>query len=266
MDKFLKGLGKQKVFATLIVFVIVLFVVEMLPWKIFSPTQKILLPVQIAIYKTKKDVDNFLGTFVDIKSLRGKENQLAKENALLLAENASLKRLKKENKTLKDQLGVSEQKRNLIAASVIGQDPLLSSSRLLVDKGKADEVKNKALVLLKDVLIGQIVSVGEYSSTVRLLTDSETKIPAVTAFGVKGLLQGEFGNKMSLTKVVQNKKISKDEIIFTSGEAGFPKGMVLGKITKVEKDPADLFQKAQVSSLIEFDLLDILFIIIDSNK
>jgi rod shape-determining protein MreC len=260
MDKFLKGLGKQKVFATLIGFVIILFVVEMLPWKIFSPTQKILLPVQIAIYKTRKDVDNFLGTFADIKALREKENQLTEENALLLAENATLKRLKNENKTLKTQLGVLEQKHKLIVASVIGQDPLLSSSRLLIDKGESDGVKNKALVLLKDILVGQIKSVGQYSSTVQLVTDSETKIPAITAGGVRGLLQGEFGNKMSLTKVVQNKDISKDEIIFTSGEAGFPKNMVLGKITKVEKDPAQLFQKAQVSSLIEFDSLDILFI------
>lgn len=260
MDRFLSKFGKQKFFISLVAIAVILFVLELLPWNVFSPLEKVLFPAQIAVYKTKKDVENFFGTFSDVKSLREKESQLSRQNALLIAENAKLKRLEKENKILRSQLGISEQERNLIVSSVIGQDPFLSSSRLLIDKGEASKVKNGALVVLKDILIGQVVEVGQYSSTVQLLTDPDTKIPAVTDSGVKGLLQGEFGNKISLVKVVQHKKIEEGEVVFTSGESGFPKGLVLGRIIKVEKDPAQLFQKAQVESLLDLDALDILFV------
>ncbi|OGY26187.1 MAG: hypothetical protein A2Z11_01235 [Candidatus Woykebacteria bacterium RBG_16_43_9] len=226
-----------------------------------TPLQKIFLPAQIALNKSGRDFTNFVTTIGDIKSLREKETKTTYENALLEAENASLKKLEEENKVLRAQLGAPKINPKLIVAQVIGGDPLLSSSKLLVDKGKRASVRKGDLVILKDILIGEVISVGDSTSTIRLLNDSETKIPAETEKGVGGILRGEFGNRIILEKVVQGKKIKKGEIVFSSGEADMPKGLVLGKISKIEAQPASIFQKAVVVPLISYESLETVFII-----
>ena len=255
--------SQQKTLLTLGILVILIFFLENanLLNLLKDPVQKLLEPAQIGLYKSKQDIGNLFSTITEIGSLRDKKSGLERENALLLAENARLRKLEDENKILREQLGAKIASKNLILASVIGSDPLFSSSKLILDKGRDDGVKINSLVILKDILIGQIVGVGSSTATVQLLNDPETKITAVTEAGVKGILQGEFGTKISLVKVVQNEEIRTGQIVFTLGESGFPKGLVLGKIIKVDKNPAELFQKAGIEPLIPFSSLDLVFIV-----
>jgi rod shape-determining protein MreC len=225
------------------------------------PLQNVFTPLQLALYKTKQDVSGLFSTITEIGTLRESESKLERENELLLAENASLKKLEKENKALREQLGAKSYSKKLIVTEVIGQDPTFTASELIVDKGESDGVEKGTLVILKNILIGKIVAVGSSTSRVRLLTDSETKIPAVTESGVRGIIKGEFGNKILLDKVAQGKKLKKEELVFSSGEADFPKGLVLGKIVEIDNKPAAIFQKANINPLVPYEELETMFIV-----
>lgn len=253
----------QKTIITLIAISVILFIFEAIGVLNFvqAPLQKIFIPAQIGINKTRNDIGDFFGTISSIKSLREKETKTSYENALLIAENAKLKRLEIENSALRKQLGALKLKPELIVAAVIGQDALVSSSKLLIDKGRGDGVVKGNLVIIEDILIGEIVALGDSTSTVRLLSDSDTKIPAETAAKVGGILSGKFGNRIVFEKVVQGKKLSTGEIVFSSGEADVPKGLVLGKISKVQKNPSAIFQKAEVEPIISYESLEVVFII-----
>ena len=74
-------------------------------------------------------------------------------------------------------------------------------------------------------------------------------------------MRGRFGHRIVLEKLVQGKKLTKCDIVFYSGEADMPKGLVLGKISKVEKNPSAIFQKAEVEPIISYGRLEIVFII-----
>jgi rod shape-determining protein MreC len=254
---------KQKTFFTLILIVALLFFLERLGVTKFleNPIEKFFRPAQLGLYKSRQDFNNFVATITSIGTLRARESDLERQNALLTAENARLKKLEEENKLLREQLGAKIAAKNLIAASVIGTDPLFSSEELILDKGKQDGVKEGALVVLKDILIGQISTVADSTSVVRLLTDPETKVPAATESGAKGILEGEFGAGLILTQVVQSENLIVGQLVYTLGEADFPRGLVLGKIARVQKNPADLFQKASIEPLIPFGSLDLVFII-----
>ena len=192
--------------------------------------------------------------------MRENENNLRAENAVLLAENARLKKLEIENKALREQLGAGKTTKKLLVAEVIGGDPLAIKSKLLINKGSRDGVEKGDLVIIKDILLGEIISVGFSSATARLLNDPDTKIPAETASNVKGIVVGEFGNKIVFDKVVQGEKLKVGEIVFSSGEADFPKGLVLGAISKVKNDPAALFQQGSVESILPYGTLETVFI------
>lgn len=253
----------QKTIITLIGISVIFFILEAVGGLNFleAPLQKIFIPAQIGINKTRNDIKDFFGTISAIKSLREKETKTSYENALLIAENAKLKKLQIENTALRKQLGALKLKPELIVAAVIGQDVLISSSKLLVDKGRADGVAKGNLVIIEDILIGEIIALGDSTATVRLLSDSDTKIPAETENKVGGILRGQFGNQIIFEKVVQGKKLNKGDIVFSSGEADMPKGLVLGKISKVQKNPSAIFQKAEVEPIISYERLETVFII-----
>ena len=226
-----------------------------------SPAQNIFLPLEIASRKTKNDLDNFVETVSQIKSLKQKESSLSYENALLEAENARLQKLEAENKTLRQQLGATEIAEEFIVAKVIGGGPLISGNDLLIDKGRNNSVPKGGLVVVKNILIGQVSSVGEVTSRVRLLSDPETKIPAETESKVSGLLVGQFGNQVVLDRVVQGRQVGKGEIVFTSGQSDMPKGLILGRVKRVESDPADLFQRAILEPILPYSSLETVFVI-----
>src|SRR4030066_849384 len=58
-----------------------------------SPIQSALVPLQLSLYKTRSDFQNFLNTIVDIRTLREGERSLRVGKAFLLAENAKWKKL-----------------------------------------------------------------------------------------------------------------------------------------------------------------------------
>lgn len=266
MGLFLNFNPKQKTFVILIVLVVLIVLLEnLLPFSIVAPLQKISLPVQASVYKTKNDVQKFFLTVLEIRTLRSKNQELERDIAFLRAENAKLLKLEDENKILRDQLGVKSTTDKFVLASIVGEDPVLSSSRLILDKGSREGVKIGSIVFVRDILIGQISNVGDYSSTVRLLTDPETKIVAITQSGVQGLVQGEFGNRVVLDQVAQNKTLKRGEIVFTSGGSGLPKGMLIGSLDKIESNPAQLFQRSQITPLIDPRKLEIMFISIDEK-
>lgn len=255
--------NKKNIITTIFILLITTFLLETtgVIQILQNPVQKILMPVQLSLYKTKKDVGGFLTTLSEIKSLRENENKLAAENAILLAENAKLKNLGVENKALREQLGAKNISKKLILAQVIGSDPLLSGSKILVDKGSNFGVSKGDLVVVKDILIGQVIAVGSSSASVRLINDSETKIAVITEGGTRGIVKGEFGAGVVLDKVVQGRQVSVGEIVFTSGEADIPSGLALGTVSKVSSDPADLFQKASIKALIPYESLEIVFVV-----
>jgi len=221
----------------------------------------LLRPIQIGLYKTKIDFEDFVKTVVAVKDLRQSEKDFKVKNATLLAENAKLKKLGEENQALKSQLGFRIAEESLILASIIGIDPKFLNSQVLLDVGSKNQVKKGNIVKFQNILLGKISSVNETSSTLTLLSDPSMKIPAVSQSGVRGLVGGSFGNTVKFSKIPTDQKIRKNELVFSSGESGYPKNLVLGKVGEIEKNPSEIFQEAKIVPLITTQELKAVFVV-----
>lgn len=227
-----------------------------------SNLQSLSLPVQIGFHNITSEFGNIVTTVTQIGSLRGKNSALELDNAVLKADNARLQQLQNENKSLRDQLGTPNKDLKILqTARTIGISPFGTKSVLLIDKGGNDGVKRGFLVIYKNILIGQIRDVSPKVSSVQLLSDPATKIPVVTSNGAEGILEGEFGSGTVITNVVQDDKLSRGDLIFTSGKNNFPKGLVLGEVARVNKIDKEYFQKATANQLIKIKDLNVVFII-----
>lgn len=226
--------------------------------------QTISTPIQIGVYRSVAGIKEKLSFFTEIGSLRNFNTELLEENIELKSQIAVLKKVEEENKLLKEQAGVTQKEfigKKLQIADITGFSPLGTQSRLILNKGKIDGVKPGDLGVLKDNLIGRIIIVTEKTSTLQLLTDPEMKLPAVTVGGAKGLLVGQFGSEIKLTKVLQQEKIEENELVLTIADSGLPKNLVLGKISTVLKDDKEIFQEARIEYLIPVSKINQVFIL-----
>ena len=71
---------------------------------------------------------------------------------------------------------------------------------------------------------------------------------------VFGVLSEYKNNKFIIRGISYNKEIKKDSIVITSGlDNNFPSGLLIGKVSSVEKDNFDLEQIVSVDSVSKFD-------------
>lgn len=226
----------------------------------------ILSPFQALAYGTFAKISDF-GSNSQITTLKAQNLELTKkliDQTKLIAD----------NKALRDQFQAQNPKStNLIESDVIGAPAFIPGisipEALILDRGENDGIKIGQAVVYQDNLVGKIVGVSSFSSSVVLISNSSLSFTAksMTTQG-QGVIKGQGGGGMILDNVLLADNLQKQDTVLTKGDVnslslGFPPDLVVGKIISISKSPSDLFQKADVKSLIDFSKLTKVFVIVN---
>src|SRR5260221_7156439 len=163
------------------------------------------------------------------------------------------KKLIDDNKALNDQfLTTSIKSSTLLAANVVGAPRFIpgisSPETFVIDVGSKDGVAAGNAVIFKDNLVGKVTKLTENLSEVTLIGNVASKFTAKTENGVAGVIKGEGNGEIVLDNVLLSDHIQKGDLVVTSGDlkidsTGFPPELIVGRITTVDRNPSDLFQK-----------------------
>lgn len=218
-------------------------------------------PISFGVYKTRQAVSKeFEFVFQSRKSAQ--ENKALQEQlAQILSENANLRtRLAETTAQLEQNISLDPKTYNLFALRPIGVDRYLK-----VDQGSNNGLKVGMPVVFKDNYIGQILNISERGANVRLLTDPDSKISAFSIGkegNAKGLLIGQFGNELLFDKILHEEKISEGDLVYSEGTEGFlPRGLILGRVSKVIEQQTQIFKQAKVSPVFDIRDLELVFVI-----
>lgn len=186
------------------------------------------------------------------------ENDLKKKEAEISALEEMVKILKEENLSLRKQLETPLPPQwEYLDAKVIGL-----GQELTINKGQRASLKEGQIVLISNLLVGKIKQVSSGQSLVLLLIDSKSKIPVYTSdTKARGMLTGQYGTKVILTNVLQEDNLVIGDKVLTTGEANFPRGLLVGKVSKINKRTADIYQQAEVDLLINYQELETVFVL-----
>jgi rod shape-determining protein MreC len=102
---------------------------------------------------------------------------------------------------------------------------------------------------------------------VALLTGKESSFDVrVGDGGIDGLARGQGNFNLNLDLVPKDKDISSGSAVVTSSLGGiFPKDLVVGNIGSVQKNDAQMFQKAQIIPAFKIQDTDSVFIVMGVN-
>ena len=150
-----------------------------------------------------------------------------------------------ENKKLRALIKESIQSKDIYAKVLIdNESPYLKS--IILNKGSKDKVK-LGMAIVDDVyLVGKVIEVNFTNSRALLLSDLNSKIPALLEpIEIHAVVSGT-GKNHGIIEYTKEEyiedTIGREIIVYTSGYGGlFKSGMPIGKITKNKKNVVDFY-------------------------
>lgn len=196
-------------------------------------------------------VGQLMNTYSENRELKQQVTELAQtkvRDQTLAKENKELKQELKLNKSLTDY--------NTITASVMMRTPSSWQKQLVINKGQSNGIKKNMPVMSGSGLIGRISEVNKTNSKVELLSNTSESANrfAVTIDGtngrtVNGIITGYDAStdELIMGQVSSKAKLKKGTKVMTSGMGGVtPKGLYVGRVTRVGKDDYGLAQKVYI--------------------
>ena len=229
----------------------------------------------------------FVSIFGEIGELRDKNIDLEKRNAILIAENASVRELLEERLSLLSQLNLgSEDEEVIVEAKAVFAGNGEAVNTLLLNVGEKDGVSKGDVVAIGNLFIGIVSDVSLNGAKVRLPTNIASHLEVLVVESmVKGFSVDELTKKYGTNETIQSLDLASgvasgslsgikienlpstdslkpaSSVLINDAKVG--KILYLGEVDRVERDPAAASATAWIKTPLNINGLHTVFVLID---
>jgi len=224
-------------------------------------------PIQKASTLVIKTVQGFFNQYVFLVHLQKENTMLKQRIAELQRESHQGKEMALAHERLQKLLQFRDKiSPSVIAAEVIGQDPSSWLMSVTINKGEKDGVRKGMAVISAEGAIGQILKTSPYHSVVLLITDYNSAIDSIVQrTRAKAIVEGKGENRCQLKYLLRAEDVVVGDLVVTSGLSGnFTKGLMIGRISKVDKRGHGIFQYAELVPSVDLTKLEEVLVITES--
>jgi rod shape-determining protein MreC len=212
-----------------------------------------------------KAAQNLINAPQDLGRLRQQNDELENEVSRLQTEIITLKQQMAETQVLSalvDFARVNPEYRYL-AASIIGRDPNPYLQYVIINRGSDHGLRKGMPVVTQQGLVGRIAAVTAGAARVQLITDAGSSVNVrLDPSKAQAVLQGELNGDVSLEMIPQSAEVQTGDLILTSGLGGnYPPNILVGQVTGVRSRDNDLFKRASVQPVVDFNQMEIVLVI-----
>jgi rod shape-determining protein MreC len=216
-------------------------------------------PLQHGVAVLNAEVSSFFEHYIKNVSASKNNVDLFKkiadlENQLFLTEE-----IRKENIRLKNHLEFKfEQNTRKILAQIVAWDSSSDYRVLRINKGQNNGVRLQSIVVTSKGLVGYVFRLTEHYADVLTVLDTNNKIDGVVErIRVHGLLEGDSEDKMKMKYVTRTEPIILNDLVITAGLGNiYPKGIRVGRVTKIERESYGITQLIELKPEVNFSTLE----------
>lgn len=188
-------------------------------------------------------------------------------------------RLEDENLQYKEAIVASERFQRLrdfrergdvpmVPANVVAQDVSPYFRSVIISQGTSAGIRAGMPVITDLGLVGVVAGATPQNAKVLLAIDLQSRIDAyVQRTRARGTVRGRSGELCDFGYVLRDDDVREGDTLLTSGLGGlYPKGLVVGRVTRVERKPYGLFQTAEVRTAVDFGRLEEVFVLLEQSE
>lgn len=226
-------------------------------------------PVQKFFNTSIGGVENAWMRYVHLVGLEEDNRNLKNKIAGLQAELILYKEGYQEAQRLKKLLSLQDDHQsNFMSARVIGKEQAALSKTLWINKGSAHGLTPGMPVLVPPGLIGRLTDVSWHSSKVLLLIDENSNVDVlIQRTRVQGIVRGAGSRGCVVRYISKIQDVKEGDVVVTSGMSNiFPKGLLIGKVSHVDRMDVGLFLQIRVAPFADFATLEEVLVLLDQQQ
>lgn len=226
-------------------------------------------PVQNFFNTSIGGVENAWMRYIHLVGLEEDNRNLKNKIAGLQAELILYKEGYQEAQRLKKLLSLQDDHQsNFMAARVIGKEQAALSKTLWINKGSAHGLTPGMPVLVPPGLIGRLTDVSWHSSKVLLLIDENSNVDVlIQRTRVQGIVRGAGSRGCVVRYISKIQDVKEGDVVVTSGMSNiFPKGLLIGKVSHVDRMDVGLFLQIRVAPFADFATLEEVLVLVDQQQ
>ena len=213
-------------------------------------------------------VSGFWSSFIALQGVQEDNLALRKELEQLKGQNSQLREAAAATERLTALLEFKGQEMfPMVAAQVIGRDTGNWYRAIIINKGESDGFRPDMGVVTPAGVVGRIVKTTAATSVVLLVTDPNNAIAGlVQRTRDEGVIEGTTSGLARLKYIPLLSTARPGDRVVTSGlVGGFPRGLSIGTITRIDKSEGALFQSAEVTPEVDAGLVEEVLVIQSPN-
>ncbi|HSW41590.1 MAG TPA: rod shape-determining protein MreC [Patescibacteria group bacterium] len=232
-----------------------------------------LAPFAEAVNGVGREVRSIVDAAAEMDRLRRDNASLRHENERLEQRNRTLDALAVENEVLTALLAIRNTlEYSTVAARVIARELADVSRVVMIDAGSDDGLEiGDVVVGAGGALAGRVTELGASAARVTLISDpASTVIGETVGSRATGEVVGDLGGTLVMSKIDATRQVVLGEEVITAGltlgdgiRSPYPRGLIIGRIIDVTRDPNAVVQTAFVDPAIDLDRLEALLVITD---
>jgi rod shape-determining protein MreC len=158
----------------------------------------------------------------------------------------------------------------MVSANVVARDADLWYRRLTIDRGTLDGVKKNMPVATASGIVGRVVAVGPNYAQVQVISDKHAGVGAMLqnsrAMGEVRGLERE-GPLCELQNIPSSQAVEVGEPVVTTGlDRIYPKGLMIGKVERIESNPNAPWHKIIVSPSASVDRVEHVLVLLVEQR
>ncbi|MEX1140803.1 MAG: rod shape-determining protein MreC [Thermoleophilaceae bacterium] len=232
--------------------------------------QEAFAPLETGANRALKPVRDLFGWFGDTLDAKGENEELRAEVEQLRKRLGVAETARRDVRELRGIVDLTESEGfpegvEAVTARVIVRSPTVWYATVKIDKGSSDGLREDQPVIAAGGLAGKVTSVTGGTAEVTLITDASSAVSAqIMPNGATGIVTPAVGDPddLLLDYIPKGRRVTEGTTVVTSGfassrvESLFPRGIAIGRVTGVDPDEFEQFQRVHVKPFADVRQLD----------
>ncbi len=156
----------------------------------------------------------------------------------------------------------------MVPANVVAEDLSPWFQAVIIDQGSSAGIGPGMPVITDSGVVGMVAGTTPGASKVLLILDPQSRVDVyIQRTRARGSVRGRSEQDCELAYLLREEDVRPGDLVLTSGLAAvYPKGLVVGEVSRVERLPYGLFQHAELRPAVDFRKLEEVFVILERRE